>query len=183
MAVSQRPAESLSARSTAQRPPSSGARLTVVLLSTGSLQELESSVSAITSRLSRFGAQLVIVRAGDSADLEAVVEYPFTAFVTAPEGTTRAQLCDLGMSRANGDIIALRDAANVRDGSWLDSFSAAVDVADRPSERLVADWARLGSFGEAPLADIGPGSRSSERAFPPERSGPADVSLSPLPIA
>ena len=184
MAVSQRPTETTPARTTTLTPHASGARLSVVLLSTGSLQELETAVSVLANRLYRFGAQLVVVRAdGDLSELEALVEYPFVTFVSAPAGASRPQLCDLGMTRASGDIVALRETRSVRDGSWLDSFSTAVTAGETSSDRLVADWAKVG-YAETSRADAAPApTRPSERTFPGDLTGPADVSLAPIPLA
>lgn len=189
MAVSQRPIETTSSHSVPLRPHLSGARLSVVLLSTGSLPELEAAVASLSSRLHRFDAQLVVVRPGaESAELEGLLEYPRATFVTAPAGASRSQLCDLGMTRASGDIVALREARNVRDGEWLDSFSSTVPVADRVSdqisERVVVNWDQVASLGATPLADVlQTPARSREPEFPPALSGPSDVSLAPLPVA
>jgi hypothetical protein len=91
------------------------------------------------------------------------------------------------MTRASGDIVALRETRSVRDGSWLDSFSTAVTAVtagENASDRLVADWANVGSYAETPRADIAPApTRPSERTFPGDLTGPADVSLTPVPLA
>ena len=63
-------------------------------------------------------------------------------FVLAPAGSTRAEMCDLGMCRANGAIVAVRDDVTVGDGRWLDTYRSVLprrETATFPAEVVVMD--------------------------------------------
>lgn len=107
-----------------------GASLSVVLLSLGNRNDLERAVSVLTPSLQRFGAQLVVAREDDEVPMTALSrENLAVSFVRAPKGSNRAQLCDLGMSVATGDIVALRDDVAVSDSEWMECFSSSVRIS------------------------------------------------------
>ena len=64
-------------------------------------------------------------------------------FVEAPLGCSRAEMCDLGMSRANGTIVAVRDDVRVGDAGWLDAYRRVLPKVElspiAPIESVVMD--------------------------------------------
>lgn len=126
-------------RSVNTRFSKDSASLSVVLLSLGSRTELERAVSVLSPSIRRFGAQLVVARAEDGAAPPSARENLTFSYVQAPQGASRADLCELGMAAATGDIVALRDDASVRDSEWMEAFSATVGRG----ETLVADHDRF----------------------------------------
>lgn len=52
-------------------------------------------------------------------------------------------MCDLGMSRANGTIVAVRDDVSVGDAGWLDAYRRVVPKVEMspiaPIEAVVMD--------------------------------------------
>lgn len=123
------------------RSTRSGASLSIVVLSVGSRADLEHAIEVMTPSIRRFGAQLVVARAEDGNTSPAFLlpDHPKAAVVRAPKGATRAQLCDVGMAAATGDIVALRDDSAVRDVTWLESYAHAVRAVEPPIETLVAN--------------------------------------------
>jgi hypothetical protein len=62
-------------------------------------------------------------------------------------------MCDLGMSRANGNIVAVRDDVSVGEGEWLDAYRRVLpnrDVAPvAPLEAVVMDTMVASRAGRA----------------------------------
>lgn len=112
------------------------------------------------NRASReFTAQLILVSQVEDPAFAATVERSGAEFVAAPPGSTRAQMCDLGMSRANGSIVAVRDDVAVGDARWLETYRSvlparsAVAQVSAPMESVVLDSM---AAGRAVLADSAP---------------------------
>lgn len=117
-----------------------GASLSVVVLSSPAVSTAE--VGRTLRRASDdLSVQFVLVSPqaepswttllGDSAEL-----------VRAPFGSTRAEMCDLGMSKATGSIVAVRDAADVGDATWIAAFRSVVPRRSEvplPAEAVVMD--------------------------------------------
>ena len=135
---------SISTNSAMPRSSGCGASLSVVVLSQGSRSDLARAVDVMAPSILRFGAQLVVARAEDGMSSAALLQdHPKAAIVRAPVGASRAQLCDVAMAAATGDIVALRDDHAVRDGKWLDSFSGSVRTRDSRAEISVSDFDNL----------------------------------------
>jgi len=108
-------------------------KLSVVLLSDGDRTELERALEAIAGRCRRLEAEIIVVRAqllDDVASLTAA--YPCVVFLDAPQGTSNAQMRDIGMNYASGDIVALRVDLAVGDGMWLGAFNSTVGSVSVP---------------------------------------------------
>jgi len=124
----------------AHRSPKTSASLSIVVVSVGSGADLEHAIEVMTPAIRRFGAQLVVAREDDGTNSATVLrDHPKASMVLAPKGATRAQLCDVGMAAATGDIVALRDDSAVRDVSWLESLAHAIRPAE-PAELAVVDY-------------------------------------------
>lgn len=81
---------------------------------------------ALRSASKDFEAQFILVSQNADPGLAASVERFGAEFVFAPPGSTRAEMCDLGMHRASGCIIAVRDDISVGDAGWLDSYRSVL---------------------------------------------------------
>lgn len=115
--------------------------LSVILISTGSREELEGVLAAVCGRCRRMEAEVIVVRAVGTDGVAPLREaYPNVTFVEAPADCSDRALRDLGMGVARGDIVALRSAAVVGDGAWLSAFHATVGTIDDelPTEVEVA---------------------------------------------
>jgi hypothetical protein len=92
---------------------------------------------------SEFRAQVIFVaRAADPGFIE-IVERNGGEFIHAPMGSTRAEMCDLGMSHAHGSIVAVRDDIAVGDARWMEAYRGVIAVREtaRPAvaESIVMD--------------------------------------------
>jgi hypothetical protein len=118
------------------------ATLSVVLLSSGSVSELERAIGVLLPTVRRFGAEVVVARASAHATTSLLHEHPEVHVVHAPLGSTRTELCDAAMAVANGDIVALREDVAVRDAEWLYSFGASLKVT-APVNDLSEEWTSI----------------------------------------
>lgn len=116
--------------------PGKRASLSVVVVSSGSASLEQRATLALRSAVRDFEAQLIVVSQSADPGLAASVERFGAEFVSAPPGSTRAEMCDLGMHRASGGIIALRDDISVGDAGWLDSYRSVLPT--RPAVSTVA---------------------------------------------
>ena len=110
------------------------------------------------------GAQLILVGQGNEPAPRATDS---AVYVRAPEGSSRAEMCDMGMRRASGAIVAVRDAADVGDGRWLDAYRSVLPAARKgaaaPVELLVMD--SMDARRAVPAAD-GPAPYAAPAASP-----------------
>src|SRR5688500_14025609 len=105
-------------RSTAvakQRSPKvvGNASLSVVVVASGPAMMARRATQALSRAQVDFAAQVILVSQDHNPALATLVERAGVEFVAAPAGSTRAEMCDLGMKRATGTIVALRDDAAV----------------------------------------------------------------------
>jgi len=137
----------------------SSATLSVVVVSSGSAVVAQRAAQALRSASREFMAQFILVSQDEDPAFVSTVECTGAEFVAAPPGSTRAEMCDLGMSRASGTIVAVRDDVAVGDARWLDTFRAVLPRRDAkaplslPIESLVMDTLVAGRAG---LADRAP---------------------------
>lgn len=102
------------------------------------------------------GAQIILVSREFGPAISTFAEQSGAEVVIAPTGSTRAEMCDLGMSRAGGAIVAVRDAAEVGDARWMDAYRTILPSRERVvppavGETLMMDTLVAGSA--APVAD------------------------------
>ena len=103
------------------------ASLSVILLSQGDRSALERALASVAGRCRRMEAEIIVVRASlfdDTTTLTAA--YPSVSFLDAPDGSSDAEMREIGMNYASGDIVALRMDGAVGDGLWLEAFDSTV---------------------------------------------------------
>jgi hypothetical protein len=142
------------------------ATLSVVLLSSGSANELERAINVLMPTVRRFGAEVVVARACATASTTLLHEHPEVRLVHLPLGSTRTELCDAAMTLVRGDIVALREDVAVRDDAWLHSFRASLRVP-MPTAEVVDDWTSVFA-DDANGTDIRAAKPSSTRLLAPE---------------
>jgi hypothetical protein len=133
----------------------------VVVVSSGSSATAQIAVQALRSAAHDLCAQVIVVSQDHNPSVASSFERNGAEFVPAPRGCTRAEMCDLGMSRAEGAIIAVRDDVSVGDAGWMDAFRK---VLPRRAEASVATFesvvmdtfvASRGRLADSPVAHEG----------------------------
>lgn len=124
------------------------ASLSVVVLSTGTSTDTDRATQTLGRASQDLGAQLIVVSRDTGPALARTVERSGAEFVAAPSGCTRAEMCDLGMRRALGSIVVVRDDAAVSDAAWLDAYRAVLGHGKAPArsaaEAVVLDTMKTG---------------------------------------
>jgi len=117
------------------------ASLSVVVVSSGPAMVAERAAQVLCSAQVDFTAQLIVVSQDHNPAVAALVERTGAEFVAAPPGSTRAEMCDLGMNRAHGTIVAVRDDVAVGDARWLNAYQAILPPREVPApvEAVVMD--------------------------------------------
>lgn len=135
------------------------ASLSVVIVSSGSATDSKRATQVLKTASRDFSAQLILVSQNGDPGLASTVEMAGAEFVLAPSGSTRAEMCDLGMCRASGAIVAVRDDVMVGDGRWLDPYRAVLprrEFVTLPVETVVMDTMVAGAVahidGAVPFA-------------------------------
>lgn len=121
-----------------------GASLSVVVVSSGSVTVAQHAAQMLKAASADLEAQFILVAHADDPAFAISVELTGAEFVAAPAGCSRAEMCDLGMMRANGTIVAVRDDVAIGDASWLDVYRRVVSarevaLAPAPVESVVMD--------------------------------------------
>lgn len=98
------------------------ASLSVVVVSTGSARTTERATQVLQTASRDIDAQFIVVARSHDSHFAAAVQRNGAEFVVAPSGCSRAEMCDLGMGRAYGNIVAVRDDISVGDAQWLDAY-------------------------------------------------------------
>ncbi len=84
--------------------------VTLVVCSVSTRPELERQLAALAPRCAALGAELVVARGDEPANVEALGQnWPTVRFVACAPGTGRFGLREAGMARADGDIVTLMD--------------------------------------------------------------------------
>jgi hypothetical protein len=132
------------------------ASLSVVVLSVGTPSDTHRATETLSLASRDLGAQLIVVSHNDGPALASTVENSGAEFVFAPPGSTRAEMCDLGMRHAMGAIVVVKDDAAVSDAKWLDAYRAVLGHHKAPAplavESVVMDTLVASRTG---LADAG----------------------------
>jgi hypothetical protein len=149
-------------RSQAAGKTSSCASLSVVVVSSGSSATAQFAVQALRSAAHDLCAQVIVVSQDHNPSVATSFERNGAEFVPAPRGSTRAEMCDLGMSRAEGAIIAVRDDVSVGDAGWMDAFRKVLPRREEAPvatfESVVMDTtfvASRGMLADSPVAHEG----------------------------
>jgi hypothetical protein len=113
-----------------------------VIVSSGSVTESKRAAQVLKTASHDLSAQFIVVSQNGDPGLASTVEMFGAEFVLAPMGSTRAEMCDLGMCHANGAIVAVRDDVTVGDGRWLETYRAVLprrETVTLPAESVVLD--------------------------------------------
>ncbi|HEY5546596.1 MAG TPA: hypothetical protein VIK50_11140 [Gemmatimonadaceae bacterium] len=135
-------------------------------MSSGSALVAQRATQALKSASQGLTAQFILVSQDEDPSFVSTVERTGAEFVAAPPGCTRAEMCDLGMSRANGSIVAVRDDVAIGDARWLDTYRAVLPMREAatplstPIESVVMDTLVAARAG---LADAAPAFTTLER--------------------
>jgi hypothetical protein len=147
------------------------ASLSVVVVSSGSLKDGQNAAVALSGASRDVVAQLIFVSRNTDPGFVAAVERNGGEFIAAPAGSSRAEMCDLGMRQARGTIVAVRDDVAVGDAQWMNAYRRVIPSREvaRPvqAESVVMDTLVA---SRAPLADL-PGSRQSAEVRPRNDAG------------
>jgi hypothetical protein len=128
------------------------------VVSTGSTRTTERATQVLQSASRDLAAQFIVVARSHDPAFAVAVERHGAEFVEAPSGSSRAEMCDLGMSRACGTIVAVRDDVSVGDAGWLDAYRRIVPKVETSPiapietvvmETMVASRARLADDARA----------------------------------
>ena len=106
------------------------ATLSVVVVSSGSAAVAKRAAQVLASKCPDYSAQLIVVTRDNDRTLASSLERWGAIHVPAPKGSTRAEMCDLGMDHACGTIVAVRDDVAVGDAAWLDTYRTVVPVLE-----------------------------------------------------
>ena len=150
----------------------SGPSLSVVVVSSGSALVAQQAATALQTASRDFGAQLIVVARDADAAFATSVEQSGAELVLAPAGCSRAEMCDLGMKRVQGSIVAVRDDVSVGDAQWLSAYRALLPRREAPAqvEAVVMNTAvaRRVALADAPASfavlDTTPNAASIEMA-------------------
>jgi hypothetical protein len=128
------------------------ASLSVVVVSSGSALVAQRATQALKTAAEGLPAQLIVVSQDNDPAFAHGVECTGAVFVVAPAGCSRAEMCDLGMNRATGTIVAVRDDAAVGDASWLNAYKSVLPKnvpAPVQTELVIMDTMIAGRVGRA----------------------------------
>lgn len=98
------------------------ASLSVVVVSSGPAVVAQRAAQALKAASRDFATQLIVVALNEDPNFPSTLEKSGVEFVAAPPGSSRAEMCDLGMSCATGSIVAVRDDITVGDAQWLNAY-------------------------------------------------------------
>jgi hypothetical protein len=86
-----------------------GPTISVLVVSEKTPEELTACLDSLLPVCSRLPAQLVVVRAVDGEELHALKSaYPRVRFVAAPKGASAADMREIAMAAADGDIVCFQ---------------------------------------------------------------------------
>lgn len=77
---------------------------------------------ALSAAAQDLNAQFIVVAQGRDPGFVKAIEDEGAEFVSAPSGCSRAEMCDLGMTRVSGTIVAVRDDVSVGNAAWIDAY-------------------------------------------------------------
>lgn len=161
--------------------PVTTATLSIVMVAAGSNDARVRACRALLDSSAPFDAQVIVVARGepDSA-LLALANRGGAEVVRAPDGSTRAEMCDLGMKQVTGSIVAVRDDVDVGDASWLAAFSRIVPMQS-PAPRVERELAVAVGAERVLMDSMAPG-RAHRGDAAPVRQPLADLPLVPAPL-
>jgi hypothetical protein len=96
------------------------------VVSSGSAIIAQQATRALQTASRDLVAQLILVSQERDPGFVSSVERIGAELVVAPTGSSRAEMCDLGMKRVHGSIVAVRDDVSVGDARWLAAYRAVL---------------------------------------------------------
>lgn len=117
----------------------------VVIVSRGDFEALESCVDRLSAPSRRFGAEIVIVAPLPESEIAMLrARFPEARIVAAPADLRENDLRGLGMLEAGGDIVAFTEDCEIRGEEWLAVLErrARADATYGPTPNGATDWAR-----------------------------------------
>jgi hypothetical protein len=115
-------------------------RLTIIIVSLGTRQELERAVRLLAPTAQSLDADVIVVRRNAEATLDfALSEIVSVEVVRAADDSSRADMLVLAMRAAKGDIVAVRDDTSVKDAKWLAAYHRPVESPRGPVQPPSAD--------------------------------------------
>lgn len=134
------------------------ARVSVVIISRGTAAGLAQPLASFVSRCRDIDAELIVVRAANELSSASPALHGVGArIVSAPADCTTADLREIGMREATGDIVTVRTEEDLSDTRWLHAFDRYSDTAGAVPPTLGVSAAATFS---SPVRD----SRSAPRA-------------------
>ena len=114
--------------------------VTIVVIAAWETDGPVASLTALGRRCMEDGTELVVVCAGPWAETAGADRLIPGRRIVAPRGSTAADLRVLGMSWANGDIVAIVDDPADVDAAWLERVRSRgqVDSAPRRADEQAA---------------------------------------------
>src|SRR5512134_3068758 len=101
-------------------------RLSVVVLSCEKAAGLAGTLPTLLDALRVMEAELVVVRTVEAAGDDDLGLQALARVIIAGPGATRSECVDLGMSMVRGDIVLVRDDAQLRELDWLRPLARVV---------------------------------------------------------
>jgi GT2 family glycosyltransferase len=124
--------------------------VSVVVASNRDKSLLHACLGSLVPQCQRLNAELLVARAGASADVNAISKsYPAVRFIAAPVEASIPQLRAIGMAAAAGDVVALTEDHCVAHENWVEtlaqSANSVADVVgggmDNARSSRAVDWA------------------------------------------
>jgi hypothetical protein len=128
--------------------------LSIVIVSTGSFEDLDRALCMTTAALRNLRAEVVAVRANSVADraLPPGFDLKGAAFLQAPPGADRATMSDLAMQGVSGHIVAIREDLHIHDSGWVAQYVQLMRACE-PSDASHTP-AKLGNLDVAGAGDL-----------------------------
>lgn len=134
------------------------ARVSVVIISRGTAAGLVQPLASFVSRCRDIDAELIVVRAANELSAaSSALPGVGARIISAPADCTTADLREIGMREATGDIVTVRMEEDLSDTRWLHAF-------DRYSDSAGAVPTALGISAAATFSGAVRDSRSAPRA-------------------
>lgn len=132
-------------RCTPPKRVADAASLSVVIVASGTTDTSLRALGVLADVGAASAGQVILVsRETPDRRVESLIARRGAKMVLADPGSTRAEMCDLGMKDATGTVVAVRDDVDVGDGAWLSAFAALIPALGAPA---TADTDLANAFG------------------------------------
>lgn len=115
-------------------------RVSVVLISDGTLDELEGALAWLDKHCQAISAELVAVTASNEGVGVALdVDWPSVIFADLPRSATLFEMRQRGLAAATGDVVALRLVSAGRDVTWSRDLRRLARLPALPTDATEAE--------------------------------------------